>query len=174
MEKVFKKLTLAFLFVFALGLSGAAVANAATEAATHAQELVSGHGSAAAGEIPNHQRILEADPYGVGLAITSMSVVFTSLLTLYVVFRLVGIVMIWAEKRRKKRALEHAAHEVHHDSEAVFSGEIAAAISFAIQMYENDLHDKESTVLTINRVAKAYSPWNSKIHGLTQLPDIKK
>ena len=33
------------------------------------------------------------------------------------------------------------------------------------------LHDRESEVLTILNIKRAYSPWNSKIHGLTQLPD---
>ena len=28
-------------------------------------------------------------------------------------------------------------------------------------------------MLTINRITRAYSPWNSKIHGLTQIPEKK-
>ena len=35
------------------------------------------------------------------------------------------------------------------------------------------MHDRESEVLTILSIKRAYSPWNSKIHGLTQMPDRK-
>ncbi|MFI3265591.1 MAG: OadG family protein [Rikenellaceae bacterium] len=164
MEKVFKKLLLTFLLVFVLG-SGLMAAEAAAPASAHATTVQK--------DTPNHERILESDPYGIGLAVTSMSVVFSSLFLLYVVFRSIGMIMMWNEKRRKKSVAKHIEHH-NEDAKSVFSGEIAAAITLAIQMYENDMHDKESTVLTINRVAKAYSPWNSKIHGLRQSPYIKK
>ena len=48
--------------------------------------------------------------------------------------------------------------------------EVVAAIGLALCRYESDLHDMESTVLTINRAAKAYSPWNSKIYGMQNQP----
>ena len=32
-------------------------------------------------------------------------------------------------------------------------------------------HDTESTILTINKVKRAYSPWSSKIYNLRTLPD---
>ena len=48
-----------------------------------------------------------------------------------------------------------------------------AAITAALKLYKSALHDRESEVLTIMSAKRAYSPWNSKIHGLTQLPDRK-
>ncbi len=48
-----------------------------------------------------------------------------------------------------------------------------AAIMTALKLFKSDLHDRESEVLTIMNIKRAYSPWNSKIHGLTQLPDKK-
>ena len=48
-----------------------------------------------------------------------------------------------------------------------------AAIATALKLYRSALHDRESEVLTILSIKRAYSPWNSKIHGLTQLPDRK-
>ncbi len=48
--------------------------------------------------------------------------------------------------------------------------EIAAVISTALHLFQNDVHDFESTVLTIKKVAKAYSPWSSKIYGLRKNP----
>ena len=50
------------------------------------------------------------------------------------------------------------------------SGEVFAAISTALYLYETEQHDYESTILTINRANKNYSPWSSKIYGLRQYP----
>ena len=48
-----------------------------------------------------------------------------------------------------------------------------AAIATALKIFNSDRHDRESDVLTIMSIKRAYSPWNSKIHGLTQMPDKK-
>lgn len=53
----------------------------------------------------------------------------------------------------------------------MISQEEIAAIATALKIYRSALHDRESEVLTILSIKRAYSPWNSKIHGLTQLPD---
>jgi Na+-transporting methylmalonyl-CoA/oxaloacetate decarboxylase gamma subunit len=50
------------------------------------------------------------------------------------------------------------------------NAEIAAVISAALHLHANEVHDFESTVLTIKKVAKAYSPWSSKIYGLRKNP----
>lgn len=49
--------------------------------------------------------------------------------------------------------------------------EVVAAIITSLRLYRSALHDKESELLTIQRMNRAYSPWNSKIHGLTQMPE---
>ena len=49
----------------------------------------------------------------------------------------------------------------------------ATAIATALKLYRSALHDRESEVLTILSIKRAYSPWNSKIHGLTPLPERK-
>ena len=63
------------------------------------------------------------------------------------------------------------ADDDHH--EAISDQEIAAAIITALKLYKSNLHDQESEMITIHRIARAYSPWSSKIHGLTQLPERK-
>ena len=35
-------------------------------------------------------------------------------------------------------------------------------------------HDAESTVLTINKVKRAYSPWSSKIYSLREVPEHRR
>ena len=47
---------------------------------------------------------------------------------------------------------------------------VFAAISAAIHELNEDQHDIESTILTINQVKRNYSPWSSKAHSLRQLP----
>ena len=59
------------------------------------------------------------------------------------------------------------------DAQPMISDEEIAAIATALRIYKGALHDRESEVLTILNIKRAYSPWNSKIHGLTQLPDRK-
>jgi hypothetical protein len=44
-----------------------------------------------------------------------------------------------------------------------------AAISVAIHLYFNEVHDVESNVITIKRIERRYSPWSSKIFGLNNL-----
>jgi len=51
------------------------------------------------------------------------------------------------------------------DEEINVTGEIATAIAMAIYL-SRDLHDNESDILTIKKVSKTYSPWNSKIYGI--------
>ena len=49
-------------------------------------------------------------------------------------------------------------------------GEVLAAIFMALYEEQEVVHDYENTVLTIDRVVRNYSPWNSKFYGLRQLP----
>ena len=84
--------------------------------------------------------------------------------------------MGWAFTRQKKAAKAAAtgvAVADDDDHEAITDQEIAAAIITALKLYKSNLHDQESEMLTIHRITRAYSPWSSKIHGLTQLPERK-
>jgi hypothetical protein len=46
-------------------------------------------------------------------------------------------------------------------------GEIFAAISFALHLYQKEMHDNENLRITINKAVKPYSPWSSKIYSTT-------
>jgi hypothetical protein len=48
-----------------------------------------------------------------------------------------------------------------------------AAIAIALFKYSESLYHNDSMMLTINKASKIYSPWNSKIYGLRQVPDRK-
>lgn len=123
---------------------------------------------------PKNELFRRQDPAGIAMSITAMSVVFLALICLYLVFKYIGKYMHHTNPARKEQAAKDAALSVDTKPiEGDLDGETIAAIATAIRLYEDDLHDIESTVLTINRVARAYSPWNSKIYSLRQLPNKK-
>lgn len=50
------------------------------------------------------------------------------------------------------------------------NGEIPSAdivaISMALHLFYDEVHDNESNVITIKRIERRYSPWSSKIYGI--------
>jgi len=102
------------------------------------------------------------DPWGIGMTITAMAVVFIGLLLLVFAFMLIGKIAIRISKNRTKIA--SGGHNTHE----MISGEVIAAITTALFEVAEDTHDLENTVLTIHKVARAYSPWSSKIYGLRE------
>lgn len=108
------------------------------------------------------------DPFGVGMAVIAMSVVFSALLLLYVVFK--NTKKIYSINLKNLFAKKEVAIEVAEVSQEEISGEVNAAIAMALHLYISELHDHEEAVLTIKKVARTYSPWSSKIYGLRNHP----
>ena len=95
------------------------------------------------------------------VALISICLVFFVLLLLVWVMKGFGA----AFSRRNAKNPEAAQAQLHDEE--------IAAIATALKMFRSELHDRESEVLTILSIKRSYSPWNSKIHGLTQMPDRK-
>lgn len=98
-------------------------------------------------------------------------VALISICLVFFVLVLLVLIMKWFGYTFARRQVSGAA-----EAEVVqgqLHEEEIAAISTALKLYRSALHDKESEVLTILSIKRAYSPWNSKIHGLTQMPDRK-
>ncbi|MBK7629865.1 MAG: OadG family protein [Ignavibacteriales bacterium] len=95
-------------------------------------------------------------------------VVFVALLFLYIIFSNLTKVLNINVKRllRREGKIEISKEDLE------ISGEVNAAIAMAIHLYYAEVHDKENTVLTIDKVSKTYSPWSSKIYGLRQHPRL--
>lgn len=106
------------------------------------------------------------DPVGVGMTVTAMAVVFLGLLILYLVFKQVGKWSVSASNRRAKKSSDPAVEAVPGQ----ISGEVLAAIGAALYELNEDAHDIENTVLTIQKVTRNYSPWSSKIYSLRETP----
>ncbi len=118
------------------------------------------------GENPKILALKINDPWGVIMTITAMFVVFAALFLLYIAFKFTGNT---AKKLTKRNAIVSGKEKIEiGDNE--LSGEVLAAISVAIFEMNQDSHDIESTILTIDEVKRKYSPWSSKIYGLRQLP----
>lgn len=121
--------------------------------------------------VPKSERFRELDPSGGMLALLAICIVLTVLTSLFIFFKLLGNYMVGVSKRKNAAAVAAktvSGTQVSKDYKNPDTGDEIAAIAMALQMFKNELHDKESTVLTINRVARAYSPWSSKIYGLRQ------
>lgn len=106
------------------------------------------------------------DPFGFGMAAIAMSVVFAALIFLYLVFRYIGKLNTAHSKKKAllKQGKVEEASKISEDA----PGDVYAAIAMALHIYQTQLHDEENTVITMEKVARSYSPWSSKIYGLRQ------
>ena len=111
----------------------------------------------------------KSDKNGFGMTVLAMAVVFSSLLLLSICFRIIGKINEKIAARKKMAATASHVTVADGAKTSVDSGEEIAAITMALHEHLN-MHDNEDLVLTINKVKKAYSPWNSKIYSLRQIP----
>lgn len=116
---------------------------------------------------PKVDEFAEKDSAGVLMTVMAMGIVFCALFVLSLCF--VGIGAISKYFARSNKAKAKGVEVVEIDRKDLDSGETIAAIVMALHEHL-DVHDTESTVLTINKVKRAYSPWSSKIYGLRELP----
>ncbi len=103
---------------------------------------------------------------GIMISVVGYLIVFLALVFLYVIFANMRKVLLF--KQRKK--LKEQGHRAADNPEISLSGEVSAAISTALHLHFEELHDVEDTILTIKKVQRPYSPWSSKLYGLRQFP----
>lgn len=104
----------------------------------------------------------QMDPWGGAMAVIAMTVVFLALILLYFCFKYIGLFYISREKKIPKKKKKGLLDD-HTD-------DVVVAIGTALYLYNEQVHDEENTILTIQKVAKTYSPWSSKIYGLRKHP----
>jgi len=112
------------------------------------------------------QTFIQYDPTGIGMAIIAITVIFIVLILLYIVFN--NISKLYSLDMKKKKLIKKGKIEEASVIKGDTTGEVSAAIAMALHLYSEQLHDEENAVLTIKRVSKNYSPWNSKIYGIRQ------
>lgn len=112
------------------------------------------------------------DPYGIGVSLICIFVVFLALVLLSILFNFIGnyfsksLHIKIPVKKFKKTSTQQSEQE----ETILLSGEVTAAIATALYLYQAELHDEEAAIITIKRTSKPYSPWSSKIYMLRQYP----
>jgi len=104
------------------------------------------------------------DSDGLVLVIVGYCIVFMALLLLYLFFRYIIPSILGIKIGKSRFNKDSDSSETNQRIE--ITGEVNAAISMALYLYFNELHDEESNILTIKRVSRVYSPWSSKIYGV--------
>jgi len=102
------------------------------------------------------------------LAFVGYMIVFVALIALYFVFQYIPVLLTFITKRNLKRKMRKKGMEEIVVDDITITGEVGAAISTALHLFFNEMHDDEKTVLTIRKISKRYSPWNSKIYNVTK------
>lgn len=120
------------------------------------------------------ENVKENDSWGGAITIIAMCIVVGALVVLSILFNIFGKISAGLLSKKKLAAHGKSADEVDEDHEHVDSGEVIAAISAALAEHFNDQHDMEDYILTIRRMRRAYSPWNSKIYNLRQEPALER
>ena len=150
-----------------------------TDNAGFLNQFTPGSSNVTQAKVSKQERLKRDDPYGIGLAIISMSVVFTALILIFAMLKLFG----WstkklAQKNAKKTETPTVANvadvKENKEDDEQLTGEEAAAIATALHLHFNSMHDEESEVITINMPSKHYSPWAQKELTMKRTPLKRK
>jgi hypothetical protein len=113
------------------------------------------------------------EPTGAGM-ILLLSLIGT--LLLYLAFkRYRNQLFAVRNRRRAKKIVENIETELSSiPSNEMAGSQEFAAIATAIHLFQNELHDEENTIMTINKIARAYSPWSSKLYIQNQYFQLRR
>lgn len=120
------------------------------------------------------QNAAENDKFGGAITIVAMCIVLFALIVLSLLFLGFGKISSKLMSNKKLKAQGMTKADITEDHIDVDSGEVIAAIAAALAEHFDGKghHDMEDTILTIKRMRRAYSPWNSKIYSLRELPEL--
>jgi len=95
------------------------------------------------------------------IAVVGLLVVFVVLTMLYLVYLTIPKIINFGIRRKLKKEgkLIDESNDLHVESD------VNAAISLALYMYLNEIHDEESNIITIKTALRSYTPWSSKIYS---------
>ena len=129
-------------------------------------------------------KLKREDPHGFGITLLAMGIVFTCLAVLFIFFTLFGMLMRHMETAKKvantqpikpiTKTVEKTA-EIGHNTGVILQEGLKtkgidkevymAVIGMALKQYEDDVHDVESGVITIQQKS---SSWNDEFLQMTQ------
>jgi glutaconyl-CoA/methylmalonyl-CoA decarboxylase subunit delta len=99
------------------------------------------------------------------IAIVGYSIVFIALVILFFVFTLIPKIINL--NVRNKLIRQGKIKEAEQDCS--ITGDETAAISMALHLFFNEMHDEEHTIITMKNISRRYSPWSSKIYGVLNI-----
>lgn len=119
------------------------------------------------------RKLMEIDPHGAMMALMAMTIIFSALAVLYIIFKYIGKYNV---RQGRKRAATKLSKDMSEVGYGTLPGEAYAAIAMALYLYrqESETHDEESYVMTMQHTDRSYSPWSSKIYSLRQTPQVRK
>lgn len=100
---------------------------------------------------------------GITIAVVGYFIVFSALVFLSIIFTYLAKGLEYQARKRCEKAGKIKCEDLDDFS---INGEVSAAISLALHLHFNEMHDIESGKLTVKRVSKHYTPWNSKIYNV--------
>jgi len=103
----------------------------------------------------------------LALTFVGIGVVFIALILLALFLALFSTLTLWWTARNR-------VDQPGTEPGGPIPGEVCAAIALALTLYERNLDRFERTALTIERTQRPYSPWSSKLYGLTKFPERHK
>lgn len=113
------------------------------------------------------EKIKQSDPIGIGLAAVAVAVVFLALVCIFLLISGSGKLIMGAEERSKTKGTEKKSPAIKPVATGSSSeDEIVAVIAAAIHLYNDELHDEETPVITIQKVEREWTPWNAKYYNM--------
>jgi len=129
-------------------------------------------------------KLKREDPYGFGISLLAMGIVFFCLTVLFLFFWLFGLVMRHIDTAKKvvntqpikpiTKTVE-VTHDIAHATGNILQNGLKtkgidkevymAVIGMALKQYEDDVHDVESGIITIKQKS---SDWNNEFLQMTQ------
>ena len=110
----------------------------------------------------------------VSIMLIGYLIVFLVLAALYIVFlnlpKALNFVLGLGKssKAKNESMLDAPTKASAKVKQGDLTGAESAAITAAIHLFINDnFHDEEDAILTIQKVSRRYSPWSSKIYSVT-------
>ncbi|MCR5424958.1 MAG: OadG family protein [Bacteroidales bacterium] len=116
------------------------------------------------------ERIQAADPVGIGLTVCAVAVVFLALMFIALILKGYGKAIMKIQDRKARKDAAAVASQKGSTMTVPASpdtaGEVYAAIATAIYLYNEEMHDEENTIITIQKVERAWTPWNAKFYNM--------
>lgn len=121
------------------------------------------------------EKIQQSDPVGIGLTAVAVSVVFLALICVALIIAgYSNLIKKFQDRKSDKEAVSEGKSPESAAHPSTTAGDVYAAIAAAIHLYNEELHDDEDTIITIQKVERAWTPWNAKFYNMNQYNTKRK